>query len=125
MKISIEQIAKEDGRYDAKALKFIYDGLGFTIQQLRENASEDEPRHISGAELTQGIARLAQKRWGWLAKMVLNQWGVHNTRDMGEIVYLMIRYNWMTAQESDEIEDFDNIYDFEQMFEKQYRFEEN
>ncbi len=126
MKITIEEIAKEDGRYDAKALRFIYEGLGKTVQKIREDESEqDVPRHISGQELATGLARLATQRWGRLAKMVLNQWSVKTTRDMGEIVYLMISHNWMSAQDSDTIEDFDNVFDFEDVFEKRYRHELN
>ena len=126
MKITIEDIAKEDGRYDAKALRFIYEGLGRTVQKIREDESEqDVPRHISGQELATGLARLATQRWGRLAKMVLNQWSVKTTRDMGEIVYLMISHNWMSAQDSDTIEDFDNVFDFEDVFEKRYRHELN
>ena len=125
MKKMLEEIASEDGRYDAKALKFVFDGLGHTIQQIRREEEEEhaEPRHITGAELAQGIADLAIERWGRLAQMVLNLWGVRTTRDIGEIVYLMIAHKWMTAQDSDTIEDFDDVYDFEQVFEKQYRFE--
>jgi uncharacterized repeat protein (TIGR04138 family) len=125
MKKSLEEIAAECGRYNAKALKFVFDGLGHTIQQIRESEEEDEllPRHITGAELAEGLASLAKERWGRLAAMVLNQWGVRATRDFGEIVYLMIEHGWMTSQETDQIEDFDNVYDFEQVFEKQFEFE--
>ena len=124
MKESIEEIAKEYGRFDVKALKFVFDGLGRTIQAIREAEADDPgPRHVTGAQLANGIAELAMERWGMLAKVVLNHWGVRTTRDLGEIVYLMIRNEWMTAQEADSIEDFDNIYDFEQMFEKQFKFD--
>ncbi|MBE0534170.1 MAG: hypothetical protein IH624_00775 [Phycisphaerae bacterium] len=124
MKKTLEEISQADGRYDAKALKFVFDGLGHTISRIRSEEEEPAaPRHITGAELAQGIAELAIERWGRLARMVLNIWGVRNTRDLGEIVYLMIAHQWMTAQESDTIEDFDNVYDFEEVFEKQYRFE--
>ncbi len=125
MKETLEEISRQDGRYDAKALKFVFDGLGHTIQRIREAEEEglERPRHITGAELAEGIAHLAVERWGLLARMVLNHWGLKTTRDIGEIVYLMIAHKWMTAQESDHIEDFDNVYDFEQIFEKQYRFE--
>ena len=81
------------------------------------------PRHITGAELAEGLADLAKQRWGRLARMVLNQWKVKTTRDFGEIVYLMIAHGWMTSQETDQIEDFDNVYDFEEVFEKQFEFE--
>ena len=125
MKKSLEQITAEDGRYNDKALKFVFDGLGHTIQQIRQEEEEDEmiPRHITGAELAEGLADLARERWGRLAAMVLNQWGISVTRDFGEIVYLMIEQGWMTSQDTDQIEDFDNVYDFEQIFEKQFEFE--
>ena len=122
MKKNIEQIAKEDGRYNASAVKFIYDGLGYTIQSVKEGGKQFDSHHISGAELANGIAQLAVKRWGRLAKSVLNQWGVKTTRDIGEIVHLMIANEWMTAQENDIIEDFDDVYDFEETFEKNFRF---
>ncbi len=125
MKKTLEEISCQDGRYDTKALKFVFEGLGHTIRRIREAEEEDQesPRHITGAELAEGIAQLAVERWGLLARMVLNQWGLKTTRDLGEIVYLMIANKWMTAQESDRIEDFDNVFDFEQVFEKQYRLE--
>ncbi len=124
MKKNIEQIAEDDGRFDVKALKFIFEGLGMTIRQIRELEEEQEGlRHIAGEELARGIADLAVERWGRLARLVLNQWGVKTTRDIGEIVYLMIENQWMTAQESDTIEDFDDVFDFEEVFEKNFDFE--
>lgn len=133
MKQSIEEIAKQDGRYDPRALKFVFDALGTTVQRLRgrsQQAEEEEdeggeptPHHISGAQLAQGVAAVAMDRWGRLARMVLNNWGIKTTRDLGEIVYLMIRYEWMTAQENDRIEDFDGVFDFETLFERDYDFE--
>jgi uncharacterized repeat protein (TIGR04138 family) len=122
-KLTIEQIAREDGRYDPRALRFIYEGLGSTISALKGSEVRDQSRHISGDELAKGLADLASERWGRLAGLVLNLWGVHSTRDMGEIVYLMISNEWMTARDTDRIEDFDNVFDFEERFERGYRFD--
>lgn len=125
MEKTIEQIARSDGRYDAKALHFVYEGLGQTIQNIRENVDTQEDRHISGQELADGLGDLAKRRWGKLAKLVLNQWGINNTRDFGEIVYLMIDNKWMRSQETDRIEDFDNVFDFENRFVANFRFDMN
>ena len=122
MKQTIEEIAGEDGRYAVGALKFVYEGLGATIRQIREAQGQDQPHHITGVELSKGLAQLAIERWGRLSRMVLNHWGVRTTRDLGEIVYLMIHHQWMTAQETDNVEDFDDVYDFEDIFEKQFKF---
>ena len=122
-KMTIEEIATIDGRYNVRALQFVYEGLGRTVETLRAEYEDPyTPHHISGAELAEGLGNLAKERWGRLARMVLSRWGVKTTRDFGEIVYLMIEYQWMSAQESDQVEDFDNVFDFEQTFEKNFRF---
>lgn len=124
MKKTIEEIAHEDGRYDARALKFVFEGLAETIEELRKcEDPEGMPRHISGQELSWGLAQAAKKRWGRLAGMVFGYWGLKRTRDFGEIVYLMIDYGWMTSQDTDTIEDFNNVFSFKDVFEKQYTIE--
>jgi uncharacterized repeat protein (TIGR04138 family) len=125
MKKSIEQIAGEDGRYCRGALQFVFEGLGKTIEKIRQDTEDLEERHISGDKLAIGLGDMAQERWGRLAKVVLNEWGLHTTRDFGEIVYLMITNEWMRAQEDDEIEDFDDVFDFETRFEKSFQFDLN
>ena len=124
MRKTIEEIAKDDGRYSAMGLKYVHDGLGQIVQKIRESRGYDpEPHHISGQELAMGLAELSIERWGRLAKMVFQRWGIKCSRDFGEIVYLMIDNEWMTAQETDAIEDFDDVFDFETLFEKQFKFE--
>ena len=122
-KKTIEEIAALDGRYDVRALQFVYEGLGRTVERFRaEYEGSFEPHHISGAQLAGGLGDFAMDRWGRLARMVLGRWGITTTRDFGEIVYLMIEYGWMSAQDSDRVEDFDGVFDFEQNFEKGFRF---
>lgn len=126
MKQPIEKIAQEDGRYHYKGLKFIFDGLSDTIDRIRKQENlTDQPRHVTGQELAWGLAELAKKRWGRLATMVLAQWGIHSTRDFGEIVYLMIQNEWMTCQDTDRKEDFDDVFDFTEVFENNFNFENN
>lgn len=119
-KQSIEHVARQDGRFDPRALQFVFEGLGKTIEKLRQNEETEHKRHVSGQELAWGLAELARQRWGRLAAMVLAKWGIHCTRDWGEIVYLMIAHELMTSQDSDRLEDFDNVYDFKVVFEERY-----
>lgn len=122
-KKTIEEMAALDGRYDARALRFVYEGLGNTVENFRQECEGTfEPHHITGAQLAEGLGDFAKNRWGRLARMVLARWGIKTTRDFGEIVYLMIDYQWMSAQESDRVEDFDGVFDFEQKFEKNFNF---
>jgi len=111
MKKNLEEIAKQDGRFDPKAFKFVYEGLGYTVENVTS-----EPRHISGQKLCEGLRKLSVEKWGRLAKLVLNRWGVKTTWDIGQIVYLMIESKWMSAQPTDSIDDFNDIYDFKKVF---------
>jgi len=117
MKKNFEQIAKEDSRYNSQAIKFVYEGLSFTVKKITV-----EPRHISGQTLCEGLRKLAVEKWGRLAMLVLNTWGIKTTRDFGEIVYLMIRHKWMSAAETDSIDDFNDVYEFQTVFKNQFVF---
>jgi len=116
-KKSLERIAREDGRFNPSAIRFVYEGLGFTAKKVAE-----EPRHVTGQTLCEGLQKLAVEKWGRLAMLVLGTWGVRATRDFGEIVYLMIKHKWMSAQPSDTIDDFDDVYDFQTVFKEQFEF---
>lgn len=117
MKKNLEQIAREDGRYHPTAIKFVYEGLGYTAKNVAE-----EPKHVNGQTLCRGLQKLAIEKWGRLAMLVLNNWGIRTTRDFGEIVYLMIKHKWMSAQPTDSIDDFNNVYDFKAVFIDQFAF---
>jgi len=117
MKKKLEEITGKDGRYSPKAVKFVYEGLGFTVKKVT-----DEPNHVTGQILCEGLRKLAVKKWGRLAMLVLNSWGIKNTRDFGEIVYLMIKHKWMSAQPSDSIDDFNDVYNFKTVFKDQFTF---
>jgi uncharacterized repeat protein (TIGR04138 family) len=66
--------------------------------------------------LCQAIREYAVDQYGYLAKTVLNSWGIHNTGDFGEIVYNLIRIKEMRKSKSDRREDFDDQYDFDTAF---------
>jgi uncharacterized repeat protein (TIGR04138 family) len=117
MKKNLDQIAMEDGRYSAKAIGFVYEGLGYTAKKMVA-----EPKHVSGQTLCEGLRKFALEKWGRLAKSVLNNWDIKTTRDFGEIVWLMIKNEWMSAQPTDSIDDFNNVYDFQTVFKDQFKF---
>ena len=85
MRKSIEEIARQDGRYGPQVVQFVYDGLGYTAKK-----GATEPGHIRGQDLARGLAELAVEKWGRLAVLVLDSAGAKTTRDFGEIVYMLI-----------------------------------
>lgn len=116
MKKSLEKIAREDSRFSPQVFRFVYEGL----DTLRKAASER--RHVNGQALCEGLRKLAVERWGRLAMLVLNTWGVKTTHDFGEIVYLMIKHEWMRTAATDSIDDFNDVYGFQSVFKDQFEF---
>ena len=118
MKNSPEEIGKQDGRYNPAAYQFVFEGLGYTVKKV----SEQPRRHVSGQVLCEGLRQLALERWGRLAILVLNSWGLRSTRDFGEIVYTLIQQECMSAQPTDTIDDFNDVYDFRTVFKDRFEF---
>jgi len=111
----IRRIAREDGRYLPQAFYFVYEGLDYKLRQLGER------RHLAAEELLDGVRRLALRRFGLLARVVLEQWGVSRTEDFGEIVYLLIEHGLLFKQDRDSKADFKDVYDFRQVFDDAYQ----
>ena len=48
-----------------------------------------------------------------MAKTVLNNWGIRETGDFGEIVFNLIRVGHMRKTARDRREDFDDVFDLD------------
>ena len=88
---------------------------------LDEDAEPRVERHLTGQQLCEAIRQYAVEQYGYMAKVVLNSWGLHTTGDFGEIVYNLIRIGMMKKSESDRREDFDDCYDFDEAFQQRYK----
>ena len=130
---AMAELLREDRRYKFDAYVFVFEALSYAQNALglgSENASEplerraeneqEEPegpqQHVTGQELCEAIRQYALQQYGYLAKTVLNSWGVHNTGDFGEIVFNLIRIGRMRKTKDDRREDFDDVYDFDTAF---------
>ena len=110
----IVSITERDGRYRAHAYSFVLAAVEYTIGLL------PQPRHVSAAELLEGIRRYGIEEFGPMAKQVFNHWGVESTEDFGNIVYNLIDQGLLSRTEEDRLEDFHGVYDFEKVFEEDY-----
>jgi len=134
----LAELLEQDGRYKFEAYVFVFEALRFAQEALDmgteslsepiENAieqEEDEPegpqQHVSGQELCQAIRQYALQEYGYMAKTVLNSWGVHTTGDFGDIVFNLIRFGRMRKTAEDRREDFDDVYDFEIAFKEEFQ----
>jgi len=121
-------LVKADARYKLDAYLFVRDGLSFAQDELQMGYGDEEPeaeqerpeRHLTGQQLCEALRQFALDQYGYMAKTVLNSWGVNTTDDFGEVVYNMIREKLMKKSETDRREDFGDVYDFAEAFQKKF-----
>jgi len=112
---TVELILKEDARYDYDAYFFVREALDFTVNMLKKPVT-GPGRHVSGAELMEGMRAFALEQFGPLSKRVLNTWGIHGTSDFGEIVFHLVEKGELGKTESDTRQDFAGGFDFNEAF---------
>lgn len=123
-------LLEQDKRYKLDAYQFVRDALDYaqSVMQMPTQEAGDSgrsvERHITGQQLCEAIRQYALQQYGFLAKAVLNSWGVYSTGDFGEIVYNLIRIKLMKKSKTDRREDFDDVYIFEGAFEPDFSTEE-
>lgn len=122
---ALEEVVDEVGLYPIEAYEFVREGLGYTVNQIHGARKKDPAisRHVSGQDLCKGLREFALKKWGLMARAVLERWNVHRTLDFGKIVFALVDKELMQKTEDDELDDFRDVYDFEDGFETGYRIE--
>jgi uncharacterized repeat protein (TIGR04138 family) len=139
----IAKLLKEDRRYAFEAYVFVFEALHYaqnilqmgaeipsepvpepptlespspetpSPETLAESDEQQPERHVTGRELCEAIRSYAMEQYGYMAKTVLNSWGIHKTDDFGEIVFNLIRVGQMRKTPSDARVDFNDVYDFD------------
>ena len=110
----MDRIRLHEPRFDEQAYLFVLAALELCQSQLSER------RHITGRELAEACRELALKRYGLLARMVLEHWGIAATADLGDIVFTLVELGLLQSQPTDSKEDFLNVYNFADAFDRNY-----
>jgi len=135
----LAQLLAEDKRYTFDAYVFVFEALNYAQSQLEMGTevmpeSEEEEtdakssssprspeRHVTGQDLCEAIRQFALEQFGYMAKDVLNRWGIHETGDFGEIVFNLIRIGQMRKTKNDCREDFEDVYNFDTAFRQEFK----
>jgi uncharacterized repeat protein (TIGR04138 family) len=117
----IQLIRKDDPRYQAGAYVFMRQALDFTLRRIQESEQTGRHRHVTGAELCEGIRDFALEQYGPMAMTLLEAWGVHSTEDFGHIVFNLVEFGIFGKTETDCLEDFHEVYRFSEAFEDPFR----
>ena len=111
---AVEQIREKDPRFRPEAYAMVMEALEFTLRRLGER------RHVSAAELLEGLCDHLKEKYGLLAYAVIESWGVTSGKHVGSIVYQLIDAGLLAKQDSDRFEDFDTSWELKDVLEQGY-----
>lgn len=104
--IDLARIAEEWGQHPVEAFIALGEGLRHASQQLGRDRARGADRHLSAAELVQGVIDVLVERCGMLTRSVLLSWRVHSADDLGAITFHLIECGVLGKQENDHPDDF-------------------
>src|SRR4051794_20382523 len=110
----MDRIRLREARFDERAYLFVLSALEFCQQRLPER------RHITGRELSLACRDLALDRFGVMARLVLDSWGVKATADIGDVVFALVDLGLLMSQPTDTREEFADVFDFNRAFDREY-----
>ena len=125
----IKKLLDDDPRYPLEAYQFVREGLAYAHNVLNMAGDGQDPtlletqaeRHLTGQQLCEAIREYAVEQYGYMARTVLGNWGLHSTSDFGDVVYNLINVGLMKQSKEDRREDFNDVYDFDQVFGEDFR----
>jgi uncharacterized repeat protein (TIGR04138 family) len=125
---SLAKLLCDDPRYRVDAYYFVLEALAFAQEELGLGAPSEEELeqggfepHLTGQQLCEASRIYALEQFGYMAKVVLNSWGIHSTSDLGEIVYNLIQIGKMKKSDRDRREDFDDVFDFDEALQQEFK----
>ena len=110
----MDRIRMREQRFEERAYLFVLGALEYCQQRLPER------RHISGRELALSCRDLALDRFGVLARLVLESWGIRSSADIGDVVFTLVDLELLMSQPTDSRDEFADVFDFDQAFERDY-----
>ena len=110
----MDRIRLREPRFDERAYLFVLAALEYCQERLPER------RHVTGPELAHGCRDLALDRFGVMARLVLDHWGVRCTSDIGDLVFTLVDLGILLSLPTDSRDDFLDVYDFDRAFEREY-----
>ena len=117
----VMEICETDTRYNPETYAFVREGLDHTIKILKRQTPSGTKSHVTGQELLNGLREYALREFGPMSKTVLNDWGVKNCEDFGQIVFNLVNAGVLGKTDSDSLSDFKGGFNFDEAFVQPFR----
>ncbi len=112
---AVQKILQTDTRFSPAAYDFVRRSLDQSLRKFGKR-EQPTPSHVQGHELLEGFRLLALSEFGPMAKTVLQEWGIQNCTQVGEIVFHLVQHGILGKSETDRPEDFQEIWTFNEAF---------
>lgn len=112
----IKAIAESKPGYHVEAYRLVCEAMDLLIQRWANKGKTDFRAH----ELLEAFKELALTKFGPMTLMVLEEWGIRSSKDVGKIVFNLVEAGILGKSPSDKIEDFDEGFDFYETFYKPF-----
>jgi uncharacterized repeat protein (TIGR04138 family) len=130
---AMDELLKRDPRFKIEAYAFVRDALSYAQRTLMSQGSlsvdsqfaelddvEDQSRHLTGQQLCEACRQHALEQYGYLAPLVLANWGLKSTSNFGDVVYNLIEIKHMRKSDADRREDFNDVFSFHDAFQPHF-----
>lgn len=120
---AIAKILKNDSRYPRGAYTLMPVVLDYTVRRVQEAQRAGKlpfrgqvSPHVSGQQLAEGFRDYLLEEFGPFAYGIAADLNLHETLDIGHLVYNLISVGCFGKTDEDRLEDFNNVYDFHTAF---------
>jgi uncharacterized repeat protein (TIGR04138 family) len=110
----MDRIRIREPRFDEQAYLFVLSALEMCQAKLTVR------RHITGVELAHACRALALDRYGVMARVVLEHWGISATADIGDMVFSLVDLGLLLSLPLATRDEFVDVFDFDLAFERDY-----
>ena len=108
----MKNILDEDDRYDLRAYALVNEALAHAVSKRGKKG------HITARQLVDALSETALTRYGNMARLVLEEWGVYKSEDIGEIVFNLVEAGIFSKQNTDTKVDFIGLLNFTSAFDE-------
>ncbi len=119
----LASVVSRDARYPIDAYEFVLEAIASA--RTRRRRARLKPRgeksakkpvdpirtHVTGRDVCDLVKELAVEKYGFMARMMLDRWGVRSTSHIGDIVYNLIEAGELEKNDADARADFDEVFD--------------
>ncbi len=107
---AVAGMVKRNPKFKGEAYQFVLESIRAWMTGL------ESPRHVSAEEVADAVRVAALKRFGPLARSVLEHWGLHSTRDIGLVVFTLVDHDYLVKRSEESLDDFAGLYRFDDAF---------